>query len=290
MKEDLPQKLKEYLQFLSECISERGFQPSDREAARALHKDKSTITSYKNQLEEMGLIRRIGHRGIEILDNNYFSKLGYTRVSKSIIKGGNPPSAKQSVKVKNTKKSRSKQISKDAILARVLLTLHQTWDKLGVIGMAEMIPVQVEFILKEEGYSLKKDSLQTNISGLLVVEEKVVVVNSQESEQRQRFTIAHEIGHLKLHKNRQKIDDIVCNLNNFQKETLRQEEGEADYFAVNLLVPLDKLKEFLHSLNISKEEGISLENLTKVVSEKFNVSLTVAKSRLEKINIYNSYR
>jgi len=288
MDKNIPSKLKRYLEFLGEYISEKGYQPSDREAARELDRDKSTIVSYKKKLEEMGLIKRTKQgRSIEILDNDYISKLAYARVSKSVIKGENTTISRQGVKLKGLKKTKFKPNSKEAILAQVLLTLYQIYDKLDVVGLEEMIPVPVELILQDEGYASRKDILQSGISGLLLMEDKVIVINSQDSLQRQRFTIAHEIGHIKLHSNKRKLGDIICASDTSQKETINREEWEADYFAANLLVPLDRLKEYVRSLNI-KGEKKDVERLARMVSEKFNVSFSVAKTRLEKIGISNT--
>ena len=71
-------------------------------------------------------------------------------------------------------------------------------------------PVEIVRICNENGLKVFEEYLDSNISGLIVVDEKVwskydtdkfILVNLAESAVRRRFTIAHELAHYVLHRN-----------------------------------------------------------------------------------------
>jgi Zn-dependent peptidase ImmA (M78 family) len=82
--------------------------------------------------------------------------------------------------------------------------------------------------------------LQKKFSGLCMrdSENKFVVVNSNHSEGRQRFTAAHELCHLFYHKN---FPKIICSLSSEKTDLI---EKEADMFASFFLMPNMSLKKF----------------------------------------------
>lgn len=84
----------------------------------------------------------------------------------------------------------------------------------------------------------------------------LIVINEQNNEQRNRFTICHEIGHIILHKT-------------FQDS--KQLEKEANMFAARILMPIILIKE----LNIDSPE---------VLASLCNVSLESANFRLKRFN------
>jgi hypothetical protein len=63
------------------------------------------------------------------------------------------------------------------------------------------IPVEVEDIALRLGATIVRKPLERTISGLLLREggAKLIAVNTDHHPRRQRFTIAHEVGHLQLH-------------------------------------------------------------------------------------------
>lgn len=108
-------------------------------------------------------------------------------------------------------------------------------------------PVDVEALAEREGITVSYERFRPDMSGMLVREpgEAVVIgVNSRQSPRRQRFTVAHELGHYVLHKG-----DLIVDTGarvNFRDErsataTVR-EEREANAFAAALLMP-DELVE-----------------------------------------------
>lgn len=92
-----------------------------------------------------------------------------------------------------------------------------------------------------------------------------IFYNGKVSAERQRFTIAHELGHFILHRNQQHT--FSCDKESVYSgaDTLRAIEREADDFASNLLMPGDLLREW------SSLRPIDLHLLSEI-AQRFQVS------------------
>ncbi len=100
-------------------------------------------------------------------------------------------------------------------------------------------PIPVELIA-ESVYDLKiyKTVTEEGIPGQLNLNQKCLILNLADSLQRQKFTVAHELGHIKLH--------YIPNLNCFRKDkSFDRKEIEANQFAGTLLIPQKFLYEHL---------------------------------------------
>lgn len=103
----------------------------------------------------------------------------------------------------------------------------------------------------------------------------VITVSSHQSNERRRFTIAHELGHLFLH-----MGYILPEKwNTITNETYYRigssiEEYEANEFAAALLMPADKFELVLH-LNIMDDEWVNTESIARY----FKVSEDAASMR-----------
>jgi Zn-dependent peptidase ImmA (M78 family) len=106
----------------------------------------------------------------------------------------------------------------------------------------------------------------------------VIGVNSSHPAQRQRFTIAHEIGHLLLH-----VDENLHVDKNFpiglrsgvSGKSVDEKEIEANQFAASLLMPSDFIAHDLRPL-IGKDVLIAIKKLAK----KYGVSEQAMSIRL----------
>jgi len=102
-------------------------------------------------------------------------------------------------------------------------------------------------------------------------------INKSHSEQRQRFTIAHEIGHYVLHSTEflhydtKKLDEIYFRADNVSN----QDEVEANHFAAELLMP-EKL--------INKCIDNNIHSIEKL-AQRFNVSQNAMRYRLINLRI-----
>jgi Zn-dependent peptidase ImmA (M78 family) len=109
------------------------------------------------------------------------------------------------------------------------------------------VPVPVDRIAAGLGVPIVEESLERNVSGLLLRKPgrgAAIGVNGAHAYVRQRFTIAHELGHLLLHPGRELIlDHVRVNLrDDVSSLGTDKEEREANAFAAELLMPAAELK------------------------------------------------
>jgi len=112
-------------------------------------------------------------------------------------------------------------------------------------------PIDVMALAERLGINVQIRPFEDNLSGLVVaaneeaVEEAVIGVNSNHARVRQRFTIAHEIGHFVLHKSEKKF--FVDEASHFFRESHSPAEAalerEANAFAAALLMPEAAVRE-----------------------------------------------
>ena len=114
-----------------------------------------------------------------------------------------------------------------------------------------------------------------------------VWINPTDSKNRQKFTMAHEIGHL--------VYDVLPDIENFKPiqdnyKTLRRDgtqnimERRANDFAVKLLMPKDMIVEIGQSL-IEKESIKTKEEITRRLAQEFEVSQEAMKWRLVNLGL-----
>ena len=123
--------------------------------------------------------------------------------------------------------------------------------------------------------------LGSSISGACNKEhkEKVIFINSMDSAGRQRFTLAHEIYHLKYDENTYNICD---------KESNEEIEKKADAFASSLLMPHRALKNFKRENNINEWDIDSIIQTEQFFQISHHTMLFRLK-RLEEIT-YDEYQ
>lgn len=117
---------------------------------------------------------------------------------------------------------------------------------------------------------LKYESMETDKSGSLSNEDGkwIICVNKNHNVKRQRFTLAHELGHYFLHKEKNiNFTDTTF----FRSNDMDSIEYIANEFAARLLMPEDVVRELIDSEQI-KNIG--------VLAEKFNVSSAAMKYRV----------
>ena len=113
-------------------------------------------------------------------------------------------------------------------------------------------PVAVEQIAERLGLSITyqpfRGPQQRDVSGMLYRGRGLAVlgVNAAHSRTRQRFTVAHEIGHYRLHPGQEVwIDHLIRAQVNFRdalsSQGVMREEVQANQFAAALLMPAKQL-------------------------------------------------
>ena len=123
---------------------------------------------------------------------------------------------------------------------------QKTQEILKTLGITK-VPIDVYKISKHLGVAIVEEDLDDDISGLLFHKGKksIIAVNRMHSGNRHRFTIAHELGHHELHKNKQDVfvDKSAVHYRNQLSATGKDlHEIEANNFAAALLMPKSILK------------------------------------------------
>lgn len=114
----------------------------------------------------------------------------------------------------------------------------------------------------------------------------IIGINKSHSVTRRRFTIAHELGHLLLHS----FDQVHVDRSGFSRLRLRDsrssegvdsEEVEANFFAVELLMPRGMLERDLEAYpDIDLHNEHSFEELLSTLAKKYRVSPQALNIRL----------
>lgn len=142
------------------------------------------------------------------------------------------------------------------------------------------LPVLVEDIAAKYQIRISR-APHTEFSGMLIRKDghALIGVNSSEARVRQRFTIAHELGHFFLHPNKDAFVDYRDNRKGGVARSPR--EKQANMFAAALLMPRKLL---LRDLRTAAEEGFSADDLD-VLAKRYDVSEEAMRFRLINLNI-----
>jgi Zn-dependent peptidase ImmA (M78 family) len=147
--------------------------------------------------------------------------------------------------------------------------------------------VPVEKIAKDHGIEIKHLDLSSDVSGAMKREGKsgkpIIIVNGTHSDVRQRFTIAHELGHFLLHAmSPQYIDKQKVYFRDNDSSTGEDIiEVQANQFAAELLMPINSLKKDFFE-NSKLIEGDDPKKLIEKLAEKYKVSEQAMSIRISK--------
>src|SRR5579859_858854 len=127
-------------------------------------------------------------------------------------------------------------------------------------------PIPVEKIAEMLGMEVRYLPSSDGVSGALIRKGKelIIGVNSSQHPNRQRFTIAHEIGHYILHKGWSlHVDEDFC-INRDGADNL--DERAANRFAAELLMPEDLIQ-----ADVARFEFIN-DAVVSALADKYRVS------------------
>jgi Zn-dependent peptidase ImmA (M78 family) len=159
-------------------------------------------------------------------------------------------------------------------------------EKIGAVSA----PVPVEQIALRLGARVSYKPFEGDLSGLIYREARrvVIAIKASDPTTRQRFTIAHEIGHLRLHPGRPIIVDRFVRLGN--KRDIRsglaidREEIEANAFAAHLLMPADLIR-IETERRLKKSKTWTSKSFVSDMASGFHVSLQAMAYRLQNLGI-----
>lgn len=137
-------------------------------------------------------------------------------------------------------------------------------------------PIKVGAIAKAFGIVVKRSTLKPGISGVIkesngVVEAKI---SRHDSPERQRFTLAHEIAHFLLH--RDKIGDGIEDTMLFRSSLSSTLEAQANRLAADIVMPFSLIDE------IKFPEETRLEVRVERIARISELSIPALEVRLGK--------
>lgn len=139
-------------------------------------------------------------------------------------------------------------------------------------------PVKVGALARDLGLEVKSATLPSRISGEIRKSSTApsgykIKVNRHEVKTRQRFTIAHEIGHFLLHK--QEIGDGISDTVLYRSSLSSSIEAEANRVAADILMPSSLLwRDVDNSSNVNEADKLSR------LAELYQVSEIAMRVRL----------
>jgi Zn-dependent peptidase ImmA (M78 family) len=154
-------------------------------------------------------------------------------------------------------------------------------------------PIPVEDIAQREGAVIARHHFAGSESGFTLRDGRSIIigVNTRTSRKRQRFTIAHEIGHILLHKGKPLIVDHSVRIDRRDEVSsigTEVQEIEANSFAATLLMPreivIEYIKNYVEKVS-SSGSRISREALTAELARDFDVSSEAMGYRLINLGI-----
>ncbi len=150
-------------------------------------------------------------------------------------------------------------------------------------------PVPVERIARAEGVRIYLKSLKGDISGFLYrdAQESVIGVNTHHPRARQRFTLAHEMGHFLLHAGEKVHVDHGFEIllrNDRSAKGVDDDEMEANLFAAELLMP----KAFLMK-DLADVESVDINDDRSIgeLAKRYSVSVQALMIRLTALGYVN---
>ena len=138
-------------------------------------------------------------------------------------------------------------------------------------------PINVVGLAAAFGLKVYHDDLEARVSGKIIKERAhggssgySIVINSNEAPNRQRFTIAHEIGHFLLH--RERIGDGLVDDPLYRSGLSTFEEVRANRLAADILMPFDLLEK---AIKDGKKSVQDLASLFRVSTQAMSVRLEI---------------
>jgi Zn-dependent peptidase ImmA (M78 family) len=146
-------------------------------------------------------------------------------------------------------------------------------------------PVPVDRIARHLNIEVRYSPTREDVSGALVVKDGAafIAVNDAHHENRQRFTIAHEIGHFQLHNAGEQVhfdeDFRVYGRNKNSSLATDPQEIEANRFAAELLMPQKFLFDDFSGIKGDQEEVVAR------LAKRYKVSPQAMEYRLANLGL-----
>lgn len=148
----------------------------------------------------------------------------------------------------------------------------------------QTVPVDVISLAKSMGINIVVQELENKMSGFLILKNGQVAIgiNQNHHPNRQRFTVAHELGHYLLHREQSNIfvDSMLFYRDQDSADGKTQQEIQANAFAAELLMPEAVIEEHLRNNEVDLYDPVEVAKL----ASKFGVSEQALTIRLVNLN------
>ncbi|MDO8447073.1 MAG: ImmA/IrrE family metallo-endopeptidase [Deltaproteobacteria bacterium] len=172
---------------------------------------------------------------------------------------------------RNTAKGLLKQLG----IQKAPVNLDRIINKLSTTNLKQLQGLNIEVVRQDFQGDLK------DVSAILIKEKRkaVIAVNADHTDTRQRFSIAHELGHLILHSN---TENLKIEKQFFTRsDSVRSlDELEANEFAAELLMPEELIINDFFKKVIEDEDSV-----ISVLAKKYKVSEAALTYRLINLNL-----
>lgn len=149
------------------------------------------------------------------------------------------------------------------------------------------VPVPIEQLAKYHGALIHYEPFEGEVSGMVhrrADGTALIGVNSSHAKTRQRFTIAHELAHLLLHRDENFHVDEKSPIGFRNEESslaTNANEIEANQFAAELLMPVKLLEKEIENL----PKNIDAERAVLELADRFQVSEQAMTLRLTRLDV-----
>jgi Zn-dependent peptidase ImmA (M78 family) len=144
-------------------------------------------------------------------------------------------------------------------------------------------PVPIFQLAEKLGIEVVPDHLEPDVSGMLYRGQgrAIILVNKLNAPIRQRFTVAHEIGHFVLHPG-----DAFVDFRDTRSSTgLDRHEREANRFAADLLMPEEWVYEAFKEVVLEAKPRASTDDSILMLAKRFDVSAEAMRFRLVNLGV-----
>lgn len=145
-------------------------------------------------------------------------------------------------------------------------------------------PVPVDKVARRQGFRLYYERLDTDLSGFYVRngDDRIIGVNGHHPSVRQRFTVAHELGHALL-EGTAHHDRVFRFRDPRSSQGIDPEEVAANTFAAELLMPEDWITD--RWLGLTSGGELTDEEAAKQMAKEFGVSSQALTIRLSTLGL-----
>jgi Zn-dependent peptidase ImmA (M78 family) len=151
-------------------------------------------------------------------------------------------------------------------------------------GFSSTEPVHLKSLLLKKNVLSVFRPLSNDFSGmaLKIGSNLFMMVNTEQSQGKQHFTIAHELYHLCIQDN---FTSQQCKTGSFDIRDL--EEYKADLFSAFFLLPSEGIKKMIPTDELGRSAEISIQTILKI-EQFYSVSRSALLYRLKSLGLINS--